>query len=111
MSDERFSRIENQLQSHEKDIHSIAKSLDGINSHMQKANELMQESILKDERINSRMDKLENHLSNQIKNNHEAITRAHERTDKIEGVFSRLAWTVISLVVVALVGLVVKVGV
>lgn len=111
MSDERFSKIEHQLQSHEKDIHSIAKALEGINSHMQKTNELMQVSILTDERINNRMDKMENHLSNQISNNHQAITRAHERTDKIEGIFSRLAWTVISLVVVALVGLVVKVGV
>ncbi len=111
MSEDRFNKIEHQLQSHEKDIHSIAKALEGINSHMQKSNELMQVSILTDERINNRMDKMENHLSNQITNNHQAIARAHERTDKIEGIFSRLAWTVISLVVVALVGLVVKVGV
>jgi len=111
MNEERFSKIEHQLQSHEKDIHSIAKALEGINSHMQRSNELMQVSILTDERINSRMDKMESHLSNQIKNNHEAVVRAHERSDKIEGVFSRLAWTVISLVVVALVGLVVKVGI
>jgi predicted nucleic acid-binding Zn-ribbon protein len=111
MSEERFLKIENKLSTHDRDIHSIAQSLDGINSHMERANQLLQESILKDERMNSRMEKMETHLSSQIKANNEAIKRAHVRTDKIDGIINRLAWTVISLVLVALVGLVVKVGI
>lgn len=110
MSEERFLKIENTLSTHDKDIHSIAKSLDGINSHMERANQLLQESLLKEERMNSRMDKMETNMVSQINANNDAIKRAHVRTDKIDGIISRLAWTIVSLVLVAVIGLVVRVG-
>lgn len=111
MSEERFLKIEHQLSAHDKDIHSIAKSLEAINKHMEKSNQLQQQAIVTDTKINARIERMEERLSAQIKNNTEATRRAHERTDKIDSIINRLAWTVISLVLLAMVGTIIKVGV
>lgn len=108
MSEERFLKIENTLSNHDKDLHSIANSLKGINGHMSKTNDLLQEMAIKDERFSARIERVESHLITKIESNHEAIKRAHSRADKIDSIITRLAWTVITFVIVGIISAVIE---
>lgn len=121
MSEERFIMIESKLDSHDRDLHGIAKSLDGINHQMQRTNEILQEFALKDERFNAKIEKIESSFNSRLEqteslffskidSNSEAIKRAHSRTDKIDAVINRLAWTVITVVIVGMITAVAKFG-
>ena len=108
MSEERLIKLESKVLGHDKDLHSIASSLNGINSQMEKTNEILQTYAIRDERFNAKLDKVESSLSAQIATNNEAIKRAHNRTDKIDSIINRLAWTIITLVLVGVIGATIK---
>ena len=110
MSEERLLKIEQKIENHDKDLHSIAKSLDGINHQMAKTNEILQDFALRDERFNSKLQRTEDRLSSLINSNNDAVKRAHVRVDKIDMIINRLAWTVITLVLVGVIGATIKFG-
>lgn len=110
MSEERINRLEMIAQRHDQDIHSIANSLEKVAEQMEKTNALIQESILKDERINGRIDRMEAHLSAKIESNYEAIKRAHGRVDKVDEIISRLTWSLVTFIGIGIFGTLVKFG-
>lgn len=117
MSEERINDIEKRmyhhevkLQSHDKDLHSIAKSLEGINHQMERTNNLIQDFALKEERFNTRVEKMEANITAQIKHNEEAIKRSHARTDKIDQIINRLAWFIILTMLTGIISAVIKFG-
>jgi len=110
MSEERLLKIESKLEGHDKDFHNIAKSLDGINEHMGRTNELIQESIIKDERMSSHIKQVESGLASRIDTVHQTAARAHERVDAHDAMVSRIVWAVLLFVGLGMAGAVVKFG-
>lgn len=117
MSEERIRELEHKLlehhsmiEGHDKDLHSIAKSLEGINGHMNKTNELLQDFALKDERFNNKLDKIESNMLSRIDKNEEAIKRAHDRSDRYDDVLRKIGWWAIFVIASGIVGAMVKFG-
>ena len=104
MSEERFLKLEQKIENHDKDLYSIAQSLDGINNHLEKTNEILQDFALKDERFNSKVTRCEDRLNNAIEMNKDATKRAHIRIDRIDLIISKVAWTIITFVLLGVVG-------
>lgn len=104
MSEERFFKIESKLDSHDKDLHSIARSLAGIDKHMEKTNQLIQESYIKDEKFTSRINSVELTLLSKLETNaiQQQVTKT--KVDKIETVFNKLVWIVVTVVILGVIG-------
>lgn len=79
------------LQSHDKDIHNIAKSVSSIDESVKKMAEIHAAQAVKDERFTS-----------QIQEVHKTAERAHNRIDEHDKVFKRVMWLIITPVIVAL---------
>lgn len=103
MSEERFFKIESKLDSHDKDLHSIAKSLAGIDNHMEKTNQLLQESFLKDAKFENRINSVEMGMLARVEANKVSIEHLAEKVDNHSAVISRITWLVISFVVLAVI--------
>jgi len=84
------------LQSHDKDIHNIAKSVSSIDDSVKKMAQIHADQAVKDERFTS-----------QIKEVHKTAERAHKRIDEHDRVFKRVMWLIITPVIVALLSTVV----
>ncbi|MBD3767998.1 MAG: hypothetical protein IE928_08645 [Gammaproteobacteria bacterium] len=117
MSEERLSQVERtaiELR-HKDSVHDeLLKQLVGshneIRSELKRTNDILQQQVLNDERVNARIDKMEANIMAKIQASNESIKRAHSRIDKIESIFSRLAWTVITMVILGVMGAVIKFG-
>jgi predicted nucleic acid-binding Zn-ribbon protein len=108
MSEERFLKLEQKIENHDKDLYSIAQSLEGINGHLERTNQILQDFALKDEQFNSKVNRCEDRLTSAIEANIGTARRAHERIDKIDLIIGKVAWTVITIVLVGVVGASVK---
>lgn len=84
MSEERLIKIENKLDNHDKDIHSIAGSLEGIRDQMKRTNDIIQDFAIHEEKFASRIDLLDSKTMDRFERNEELIRRAHDRLDKTE---------------------------
>lgn len=111
MSEEKFIRIEHRLDGHDKDIHSIAESLKGINTQAERTNQILQSLSLKEERFIARIEKVESGIGMQVETVKDIAVRSHKRIDKLDGIISRIGWLVITMVIVGVLGAVMKFGV
>lgn len=110
MSEERLFKLESKIESHDKDLHSIAKSLNGINDQMERTNTILTEFAVKDERFNAKLDRVEQNLNAKIDANLDAIKRAHARTDKVDAIINKIAWGVVTFVAIGIATAVIKFG-
>lgn len=111
MSEERITKLEYKQETLESLTRQMAENQKDMVGEFKKINAILQEQVLNDTRVHARIDKLETNITAQIQGNNAAISRAHERTDKIDAIITRLAWTVISVVIIGMMGAVLKFGV
>ena len=99
MSDDRLKEIEIKLISHDKDIHSIAKSVEKIATSVELQTKMAAKRDVQDEHFNSAVKAVD-----------EKSTRAHTRIDEHDKVFKRVMWLIITPVIGALLGMVIYSG-
>lgn len=111
MSEDRLSQVERTAielrhkdSVHDELLKQLVDSHNEIRSEFKRTNDILQQQVLNDERVNARIDKMETNIMAKIEASNEAIKRAHSRIDKIESIFSRMAWTVITFVVLGALG-------
>lgn len=107
MDEVRLARLEEghtdhtiKLEGMSKDMHSIAKAVGGIEGSIDKISDVLVNQAVKDE-----------HVQSQITANAKGVERAHNRIDELEGTHKKLAWLVITPVMMALLGLVIHNGI
>lgn len=104
------AKVESKLDNHDKDLHNIAVSLEGINHQMGKTNEILQDFALKDEKFNSKIDRLDTKVCARIQRLEELNDRLVKRLDRLDDIVARITWTVVTFVVVGVLAAVVKFG-
>lgn len=80
-----------------KDMHQINQSVSSVANSMEALVKVQQDVRIMEERNETRHQQLR-----------EADTLLHKRVDKIEGNQSRVAWTIITIVIVAVMGIIIK---
>jgi hypothetical protein len=97
MNDESWRReVDNKLISHDKDIHTIAKSVQSIDESVKTMTELQVKQAIRDE-----------HFQAQVKEVKAVAIRAHSRLDEHDKDKKKLTWLFITPVILSLVGTVV----
>lgn len=110
MSDVRINRLEAATQRHNDYIDRITGGMEKLEGQGERTNALLQEALLRDERFNAKIDHLESRITAQITASSTETKHAHSRIEKVEGIISRLAWTVVTAVVLGVMALLIKFG-
>ena len=105
MSDERIKVLEEKIiqqsfkiDTHDKDLSSIARSLEGINSQMTRTNELFHELAMMDERARTEITRLEHRVCSKVEALVERESNIKTRLSTIEGIINRITWAIVSFV-------------
>jgi ABC-type multidrug transport system fused ATPase/permease subunit len=116
MSEERLDALEQARVRHESAIESIAQNIQALvkqgertQIQNERTQELMQQALLRDERFDGKLRRLEETVFARLDTQHDTITRAHMRVDRVDSVIARIAWTIVTAVLIAVLSVVVVV--
>lgn len=116
MSEERLDALEQARVRHESSLESIAQNIQALvkqgertQVQNERLQELMQQALLRDERFDGKLHRLEQAMVARLDNQHEALTRAHTRLDRLDSIIARIAWTIVTAVLIAVISVVVVV--
>ena len=110
MSDDRIQRLELIADRHERDLSTIARSIEELVEQNKITNNMIQDALLRDERFDAKLQKCELALKHQIDLVHATATRSHTRLDKMEGFFTKTLGTVLVFILLGILGATVKFG-
>lgn len=105
MSEERINKLEMIAERHDGDINRIATSLEKLVEQGDTTNKILQESLIRDERIHGRIDKLEARIFGKIEVISSSVQHANNRLNKYDSGINKLVWTVFTVIIIGLLGL------
>ena len=106
MSEERLNLVEREIHAHKAEMRTIANTMEKLVEQGEKTHELINQALLRDERFEGKLQRLEGQILSKINHQQEALTRAHGRIDRIDSVGLKIALFVLFTVMASVLSLV-----